>query len=50
MRKSYLAVKKLANQSGWGWDDDQKVAVAPSDVWDTYIAVGLYSCITEVGH
>jgi hypothetical protein len=39
MRKSYLTVKKLANQSGWGWDSERKVAVAPPDVWDTYIAV-----------
>lgn len=39
LRKSYLAVKKLADQSGWGWDDERKVAIAPPDVWDTYITV-----------
>ena len=47
LRRSYLVVKKLVNQSGWGWDDDQKVAVAPSDVWDTYIAVCSCSRITH---
>ena len=50
MRKSYLAVKKLVNQSGWGWDSDRNIATAPPDVWDTYITVCLYSHITEAGH
>jgi len=50
MRKSYLTVKKLVNQSGWGWDDERKLTVAPSDVWDTYVAVRLHLCIMEAGY
>ena len=49
MWKSYLTVKKLVNQSGWGWDDEQKIAVAPADVWDTYVAVRSCFCICDTG-
>ena len=42
MRKSYLIVKKLVDQSGWGWDDDKKLVVAPPAVWNMYIVVRLY--------
>ena len=49
MRKSYLTVKQLVNQLGWGWDDKQKLVVAPPDVWDTYIAVSSHS-ISKAGY
>jgi len=38
LRKSYLAIKMLVNQSGWGWDDERKVVATTPEVWDTYIA------------
>ena len=39
MRRSYLVVKNLIGQSGWGWDDESKLVTAPPDVWDTYLVV-----------
>lgn len=41
MRKSYLIVKNITNQSGWGRDNKRKLVVAPPDVWDTYLVVCL---------
>jgi hypothetical protein len=32
-------VKKIKEQSGFGWDDTLKIATAPDDVWERYIAV-----------
>ena len=45
-----MIVKKLVNQSGWGWDDKRKLVVAPPDVWDTYIAVRPPLPTTGSGH
>ena len=39
MRKSYLIVKNLTDQSGWGWDNERKLVTAPPNVWDTYLVV-----------
>ena len=32
-------MKKIKEQSGFGWDDTLKIATAPDDVWERYIAV-----------
>ena len=41
-----MAVKKLRNLSGFGWDVDNKIVIASDDVWDQYIMVcGMIFCI-----
>jgi hypothetical protein len=35
-------VKKIKEQLGFGWDNTLKIATAPDDVWERYIAVSSY--------
>ena len=35
-------MKKLRELSGFGWDDANKLVVAPVDVWDKYLEVCLH--------
>jgi hypothetical protein len=38
-------VKKIQEQSGFGWDNDREIATAPNTVWDAYVAVhGILLC------
>jgi hypothetical protein len=30
---------KLKNNSGFGWDEEHRMVIAPDDVWDHIIAV-----------
>lgn len=39
IKKEYSIVKAIREQLGFGWDDTLKIATAPEDVWETYIAV-----------
>lgn len=34
-----MIVKTLREQSGFGWDETLKIAMATDDVWERYIAV-----------
>ncbi|KZP07058.1 hypothetical protein FIBSPDRAFT_717654, partial [Athelia psychrophila] len=38
IKKEYSIVKAIREQLGFGWDDTLKIATAPEDVWETYIA------------
>ena len=39
LKKNYVQVNKLRNQSGFGWDDGLKMVTASDDVWATYLKV-----------
>jgi hypothetical protein len=48
LKSEFIEVKKLREQSGFGWDDARKMVTATADVWEKYLAVGLcYMCISE---
>ena len=33
-------MKKIRDQSGFGWNDAQKIPTAPDDVWMHFLEVG----------
>ena len=33
MKKEYRAIKNLVAESGFGWDSDRMMVMAPPDVW-----------------
>jgi predicted nucleic acid-binding protein len=39
LKKQYKTMKKLREQSGFGWDDLLHVVTADDDVWDQYLMV-----------
>ncbi|KAG2125081.1 hypothetical protein DEU56DRAFT_744042 [Suillus clintonianus] len=48
LKKDFAVVKKLREQSGFGWDNTLKIVTAPPDVWEKYLAVGGSHQITKV--
>ncbi|KAF7358417.1 Myb-like domain-containing protein [Mycena venus] len=38
LKAGFLAVRKLREQSGFGWDDGLKIVTASDDVWAAYLA------------
>ncbi|KAF8404226.1 hypothetical protein HHK36_009108 [Tetracentron sinense] len=37
LKKEYLAISTLLDQSGFGWDDTKKMVTADDSVWDEYL-------------
>ncbi|TFK64063.1 hypothetical protein BDN72DRAFT_775130 [Pluteus cervinus] len=37
LKANFVQVKKLREQSGFGWDDVTKLVIASNDTWDAYI-------------
>ncbi|KAG1858919.1 hypothetical protein F4604DRAFT_1518960, partial [Suillus subluteus] len=37
LKKDFAVVKKLREQSGFGWDNTLKIVTAPPDVWEKYL-------------
>lgn len=37
LKTKFMIMKKLKDNSGFGWDEDLKVPTAPAEVWDAYI-------------
>ncbi|OJA15947.1 hypothetical protein AZE42_13799, partial [Rhizopogon vesiculosus] len=44
LKKDFTVVKKLREQSGFGWDNTLKIVIAPPDVWEKYINVRTTKC------
>ncbi|KAG0691483.1 hypothetical protein DFH29DRAFT_1010956 [Suillus ampliporus] len=38
LKKDFIIIKKLWEQSGFGWDNTLKIVTAPPDVWEKYLA------------
>jgi len=39
LHKNYKVFHILKDQSGFGWDDVEKIPMAPDDVWNKYLEV-----------
>jgi hypothetical protein len=39
LKKDFRIVKKLREQSGFGWDSTTNKVMAPDDVWEKYLTV-----------
>ncbi|KAJ7698104.1 hypothetical protein B0H17DRAFT_878603, partial [Mycena rosella] len=39
LKSAFITVRKLREQSGFGWDDGLKMVTASDDVWEVYIEV-----------
>ncbi|OAX43615.1 hypothetical protein K503DRAFT_765706 [Rhizopogon vinicolor AM-OR11-026] len=39
LKKDFAVIKKLREQSGFGWDNTLKIVIAPPDVWEKYLKV-----------
>jgi len=39
LNKNYKIFHTLNNQSGFGWDDIEKLPTTPEDVWKAYLEV-----------
>ena len=39
LRKKYEIVKRLKDQSGFGWDEARQTVTASNEVWDAYLVV-----------
>jgi hypothetical protein len=42
LKSLYSEFKRLLEQSGFGWDEEQGVVTAPDEVWDAYLKVCQY--------
>jgi hypothetical protein len=43
LHKNYKVFQAIIDQSGFGWDDVEKIPIAPDEVWAAYIEVSLIS-------
>ena len=48
LKKNYLQVHKLQNQSGFGWDDGLKMVTASDEVWATYLKVRVRTLLVKI--
>lgn len=48
LKKNYLQVHKLQNQSGFGWDDGLKMVTASDEVWATYLKVRVHTLLVKI--
>ncbi|KAG0692839.1 hypothetical protein DFH29DRAFT_1008050 [Suillus ampliporus] len=39
LKKDFAVVKKLQEQSGFGWDNTLKIVTAPPDIWEKYLVI-----------
>ncbi|KAL0910311.1 hypothetical protein M5K25_021279 [Dendrobium thyrsiflorum] len=39
MKSDFRALYQLTNHSGWGWDDDLHMPIAPDELWDEIVQV-----------
>jgi hypothetical protein len=43
LKDDFKIVRKLRQQSGFGWDDELKMVTAEDSVWDAYLKVRIFS-------
>jgi len=39
LHKNYKVFQAIVDQSGFGWDDVEKIPTGPDEVWEAYIEV-----------
>lgn len=45
LKKDFLAVQKLRNKSGFGWDDEKQIVTASGEVWADLVKVSQFNSL-----